>query len=145
MLTQLRLNFVRILRIHVSGDFDTVEYVRNWTEIADKAEKTVFYAYTRSWVDPELIGPLAVLGRRENVRLYFSWDRSMPAPPKRKGIRTCYLSEDDSDLPNRKTDLIFRDKPKSVLKKDRKGNQVCPYDNGITETDCRRCGICWEN
>ena len=52
---QIRANFVKVLRIHVAGDFDSVEYIRKWIEIAQKHKTVTFYGYTRSWQVSELI------------------------------------------------------------------------------------------
>ena len=51
--------------------------------------------------------------------------------------------EDDSDIASYKVDLVFRDKCKTVMKYDPKGNQVCPYDNGVTLTTCSKCKLCF--
>lgn len=139
----LRSRHVIVLRIHASGDFFGKRYIKAWIKIVRHCPGVRFYAYTRSWDVPELLPLLVELGREPNFEMWFSWDRTMSFPPRRKGFRTCYLSESDEDLPGRKTDLIFRDSKKTVMKKDRLGNQVCPYDNGVTKTTCSHCKLCW--
>ena len=51
--------------------------------------------------------------------------------------------EDDNDIARYKVDLVFRDKCTTVMKYDPKGNQVCPYDNGVTLTTCSKCKLCF--
>lgn len=134
---------VIIMRVHPSGDFFNRRYIKAWLKIVRRNRHVRFYAYTRSWAVPELLPLLVELSREPNFEMWFSWDKTMSFPPRRKGIRTCYLSENDEDLPGRKTDLVFREDSSTVMKKDPLGNQVCPYDNGITSTTCSRCKLCW--
>lgn len=42
------------MRIHVSGDFWSPEYIESWIQICSAFPQTKFWAYTRSWVVPEL-------------------------------------------------------------------------------------------
>ena len=39
----------KIVRIHVSGDFDTPAYVQQWIELAQERPEVKFFGYTRSW------------------------------------------------------------------------------------------------
>lgn len=143
MLGQLQEFRIGLLRIHVAGDFFDELYIRQWREIVSRRRQTQFYAYTRSWAERPLLPRLVELSQERNMLLYFSWDRSMPRPPEVEGIRTCYLSEHDNDLPGCQTDLVFRDNPDTVMKFDPDGNQVCPFDNGITPVTCSSCRLCW--
>jgi len=143
MNTWIQQHYVLLLRVHVAGDFFGKRYIKKWIQIVRQNPGTKFYAYTRSWAVPELLPLLVELGREPNFEMWFSWDKSMPFPPKRKGIRTCYLSQDDTDWPSRKTDLVFREESETVMKKDPKGNMICPYENGVTPTTCSRCKLCW--
>lgn len=141
---EIREKMVLLMRIHVSGDFFGKRYTQRWLKIVQKNPRVKFFAYTRSWAIPALLPVLSELGRQPNFEMWFSWDREMPFPPRRKGVRTCYLSMNDDDLPGRKTDLIFRDDQTTVLKRDPHGNLACPFDNGITATTCSRCKLCWK-
>jgi hypothetical protein len=144
MVQEIREKAVRTCRPHVTGDYYGVRYTRSWIDIVKRSRRTQFYSYTRSWwKQPRLLPLLVELGRLPNFAMWFSWDASMPFPPKRKGIRTCYLSLDDNDLPSRMTDLVFRDNPQNPMKYDPVGNWVCPKENGVTTTTCSRCGVCW--
>jgi Gene product 88 len=133
----------KIVRIHVSGDFYSAAYVQKWLAIVQACPDVRFYAYTRSWRDPEIRASLERLSRRRNVRLWYSCDAETGQParvPKR--IRIAYMAMKDSDLPVKKTDLVFRVERKTVLKH-QDGFLVCPLENGITHTtDCGRCSLC---
>jgi len=73
--------FLPLLRIHVSGDFYSREYIDCWREIIASRQRTKFWAYTRSWVIPKLVDPLARLRALPNMHLFASTDETMPAPP----------------------------------------------------------------
>jgi hypothetical protein len=143
IVAELREKQTTICRVHCAGDFFNRRYIRQWLAIVSQRRQTTFYAYTRSWRKPELLPDLVELGRQPNMQLWFSWDRTMPFPPRRMGIRTCYLSLNDDDLPSRRTDLVFREKDETVLKHTANGSLVCPYENGVTPIGCSRCKICW--
>ncbi len=134
----------QIVRIHVSGDFYSPEYVLKWIMIANQCPAVRFYAYTRSWRVPEIRNQLAQLSRLNNVRLWYSCDEESGLPsrkPKRVRIAWMQTSTDVSH-----GDVIFRIEAlrKTVVK--RIGLAlVCPPENGITHTTCDRCGICWRN
>jgi hypothetical protein len=136
---------VSTLRIHVVGDFYDPEYLAKWHHVVAANRRVKFYAYTRSWTEAELFSPLQALAAEKNMRLWFSFDATMPAPPKLTGIRRCYLSANDDDLPQPgKAELIFRENKSTVLKRGNSGELCCPYDNGITKTTCSHCKICWD-
>lgn len=139
-------NAVAVLRIHAVGDFYSPEYVEKWRRIVSRNRRTTFYCYTRSWAMPEIKAPLLSLTSLPNFRLWLSWDMSMPVPPRVNGVRRCYLSTSDEDLPNRGcADLIFRENQKTKLKRGKRGELVCPYDNGVTATTCSHCKLCWQD
>ena len=145
MNTDIRRNFAKVVRVHVGGDFYSVEYVRKWIEVVQANPRTVFYAYTRSWRDPEVYRFLLQLAKESNFYMWWSCDRDTGKPPVSKFANTAYLMEDDNDLPPYKVDLVFRDKTTTVLKYTPRGSLVCPYDNGITKTTCSQCQICFRD
>ena len=49
MIAEVHRRWAGCVRIHVSGDFNSAEYVRKWVAIARACPTTRFYAYTRSW------------------------------------------------------------------------------------------------
>jgi len=143
---------VQTLRIHAAGDFDTVSYIRKWDEIVSVCGNTTFYAYTRSWTQPQLLPRLVELSNYPNFEMWFSWDSSMPVPPEYEGIRTCYLSLNDEDQPVAPTDLVFREKAsrhpyKTIVKfMEPYHSLVCPHEQGVErkiQMTCAQCGICF--
>jgi hypothetical protein len=143
MLGLLRTNCVDVLRVHASGDLHSEAYIQNWISIANRSVRTEFYAYTRSWQVPELRASLRKLGRLDNFTLFLSADRTMPRPPRWKGIPVCYLSMNDEDQPRMFVDLVFRAKQATTLKHTSNGSLVCSYDNGVTPITCSQCQLCW--
>jgi hypothetical protein len=143
----LTSNFVRVVRVHVAGDFYDVEYVRKWLDIVRRCRRQQFFAYTRSWIIPEMFPELVQLANEPNFRLWWSIDRATGPAPLIRGIRRAYMAIDDIDAENAPDDcdLVFRDHPDTVMKK-ANGIQVCPPENGVSTSlkiTCSRCGICW--
>lgn len=132
----------KIVRIHVSGDFFSDEYVRKWIEIAKKAPHARFYTYSRSWRVPEMRKSLERLAALPNVRMWFSVDRESGHPDKVPStVRIAYMSMNDADRPG-KSDLVFRVRRQSVMKR-MDGRIVCPVENGVSfNTTCDRCSLC---
>jgi hypothetical protein len=135
---------VTTLRIHVVGDFYSEEYIAKWRQVVRSNRQVKFFTYTRSWNVPDLAAPLLELGQEKNLRMWLSFDATMPVPPKPKGLRRCYLSQNDEDLPPQgKADLIFRDNQDTKLKRAPDGTLVCPPENGATRLTCSKCKLCW--
>lgn len=105
------------VRIHASGDFDTVEYIEFWIERVQLSPGTKFWAYTRSWDVPSLLPSLEVLRAQPNVQLFASTDSSMPTPPE--NWRVAYVE----------TDTRFT-------------GMECLEQNGKMP-DCKACGYCF--
>lgn len=147
MRQQLVTTYVRVMRIHVAGDFYNGEYVRKWYEIVSRSPKILFFAYTRSWRVEEILPELVKLGALPNIQLWWSIDRLTGPAPLIRGIRRAYMAIDNVDANNAPNDcdLVFRDKPSTIMKK-ANGVQVCPTENGVTTQipiTCSNCGICW--
>lgn len=104
----IRSQLIRVVRIHVAGDFDTIEYVDKWVRIAMRNPDTIFFAYTRSWRVPNLRKRLLVLAKLPNVQLWWSCDRQTKAPRKHATVRRAYMALSDEDIPNYAVDLVFR-------------------------------------
>lgn len=138
----LREQLVARLRLHVAGDFYSAAYVDKWRAIARRCRRVQFLAYTRSWMDPDILPSLLKFSELSNVSLWFSFDHSMPVPPS--GIPKCYLSMTDLDMPKVPVDLMFRRRRKTVMKRADNGSIICPHENGITVTNCSSCKICWQ-
>lgn len=147
MVATVAANFVRVMRVHVSGDFYDVEYVRKWLSIVRRCRRQQFFAYTRSWRLDEMFPELIQLANEPNFRLWWSIDRETGPAPLIRGIRRAYMAIDDVDAANAPDDcdLVFRDQPDTIMKK-ANGIQVCPPENGVktqSKITCSRCGICW--
>lgn len=105
------------MRIHVSGDFHTREYIDGWREICVAFPQTRFWTYTRTWAVPNLLQALEQLKVLPNVQLIASTDPTMSLPPE--GWRTAFIDADDraSGLP-------------------------CRHQQGHANT-CLECGYCF--
>jgi hypothetical protein len=104
------------VRVHTSGDFDTVPYIEKWIVAARLRPDVKFWAYTRSWRIPELRRALNVLRKVKNFQLFASTDPTTEAPPK-----------------NWRVAWIDGDKRAQGL--------VCPEQTGKM-ADCVSCGFC---
>lgn len=145
VISQIFASCIREVRIHPSGDFDTVEYIDKWIEIVRKSPKTTFWAYTRSWRIPELRARLAVLSRLPNMALWFSCDKKTGAPPKHKNVKRAYMSISDEDIPKFAVDMVFR--VARYTKRVRMGGVlVCPVERHSAikqKTTCQQCQLCF--
>jgi hypothetical protein len=105
------------MRIHVSGDFWSKEYIHSWVKICKAFPQIKFWSYTRSWNHPELGYSMKKLKSLPNVQLFASTDPSMKLPPK--GWRVSYL---DIDIRAKGLD--------------------CPQQKGEKKS-CLECGYCF--
>lgn len=71
-----------VCRIHASGDFDTVKYIRDVVKLVKERPTTLFWAYTRSWRIKRLLPDLEILRALPNMQLFASVDEYMPEPPQ---------------------------------------------------------------
>ena len=90
---ELPLNIRDLMRWHVSGDFDTVEYIRMAIKYMADHPGTKFWAYTRSWTVDKLLPELERMRELPNMQLFASVDPTMPEPPP--GWRIAYPETDD--------------------------------------------------
>lgn len=68
----------KLLRLHVSGDFDSVEYIQNWITRMKERPDVTMWVYTRSWRVTELLPDLETLRALPNVQMFASMDESIP-------------------------------------------------------------------
>jgi len=147
MVVEIKRLFVRVLRIHTGGDYYDAPYIEKWIDIVKAHPDVRFFSYTRSWRQVELLPGLLHLGRLPNFDLWWSVDRETGPAPMIPGIRTAYMAIDDVDAQQApsEADLIFRDKPKTPMKRGN-GILVCPVENKVpgqhTHT-CSTCQLCW--
>lgn len=149
MLATLLAQDIRVMRVHVSGDFYDPDYVRKWVVIAKQRRQTRFFAYTRSWQEEAQFPELVRFSQLPNVALWWSIDRATGPAPLVRGVRRAYMAIDDIDarLAPNDCDLVFRDQQRTPMKKAH-GIQVCPPENGVptqVKLTCSRCGICWND
>ena len=129
------------LRIHVSGDFDTVEYIRNWEIRLTERPDVQAWAYTRSWRVPSLLPQLEALRRLPNIQLFASMDKShADVPPK--GWRRAWI---DGDVRAGDPQLVraHMDDPvqHNLVTFDGGRTYVCPEETKRVK-DCESCGYC---
>jgi len=110
----------KILRLHVSGDFDLLAYIENWILRLSERPDVRAWGYTRSWRLEWLLPALERLRALPNVQLFASTDPSMPKPPA--GWRVAWI-EGDEHIPD--------------------SSLICPEETG-EKKDCASCGYCWK-
>lgn len=83
----------RVVRFHISGDFDGVPYIESWIALASSHPEVTFFGYTRSWRVPGLVGALEQFKSLPNVFLWASMDISVPELPP-PGWRRAWIDGD---------------------------------------------------
>jgi len=104
-----------VFRLHVVGDFYSVEYVERWLEIADRLPDVKFFGSTRSW---------RVIGLRDTVKRF-------------RDLANVYLRAS--------IDFSHLDKPSyswGVWSIEGEGDP-CPHDYSLVE-NCITCKKCWQ-
>lgn len=113
-------NCTKVIRVHVGGDFLSVDHIKAWQNIADKASYNTFYAYTRSWRDRDMMEQLILLNMRENFTVFASVDPETGLPTY-GGLRVAQMGGDVFNI------------AKSIR---------CPEQAG-KQPNCARCGLCF--
>jgi hypothetical protein len=143
----LVLHDVRVVRLHVGGDFFSARYARRWLRIMRYSPRTRFYFYSRSWCVAAIKTVIDRMAELPNCRAWYSLDRDtgVPAevPPR---VRLAWLMTAPDEAPPAGTGLVFRvrrlrRRPASVA-----GPPVCPAEDGVGRPNpvtCDRCGYCW--
>lgn len=111
-----------LVRIHVSGDFDTAGYIHAWRREIERRPDLTVWMYTKSWRVARLLPALERLRARPNVQMWASMDNSISDSPPR-GWRRAYI-EGDARI--------------------RRGTSiVCPEQVAPKATiTCQQCGYC---
>jgi Gene product 88 len=146
MIAEIKKKNISTVRIHVSGDMYSVEYIKKWHEIVKQSPNTRFFIYTRSWRIPAYREALIAFAKQcKNVRMWWSLDSETGYPSRvPKCVKTCYMSVADNDDPDQRSHLVFRDYPiRASVRKKINGVFVCPPENGITDLTCEKCGYCF--
>ncbi len=138
---------VRVVRVHVAGDFDSAEYAAKWLHVISRSVKVRFYFYTRSWRLPAVKAVIDQIATLPNCRAWYSCDvdTGVPAdlPP---GVRVAWLQTAPADLPPSPVHLVFRVRSLRSAPSPSGGSFVCPAEDGVLRTPavtCERCGHCW--
>ena len=102
----------KIFRIHGSGEFYSVAYVKKWIEVIKQCPNVRFYAYTRSWRRKRFRNVLRRLSKLPNMSLLWSTDRDTSRidgpPPKVRGIRVAHMQTlQNEEIPSY-ADIVFR-------------------------------------
>lgn len=117
----LKLPAGTVIRLHTSGDFLSVAYVRMWARLAAAFPALTFYAYTRSWRVPAILRALEDFRTLANVTLWASHDPTMPTAP--------------AGWPVARIVPTFADAPAEAH---------CPEQTG-RRASCADCGLCFSS
>jgi len=103
-------------RLHVVGDFYSVDYVEKWVEIASSFPDMIFFGSTRSWRVPSLKSAVEMFAALPNVIMRASIDFTHQDRPEPGWI---VMSVEDEGL-------------------------SCPHDYGLVKS-CFNCKRCWQS
>lgn len=117
---------VRAFRIHVSGDFYSAAYVRQWQRHVRRYPDVLFWAYTRNWRRKRMLRALDQLRAEPNVQLFASTDPSIPEVPP-AGWRIAFVRDAAGAGPGGD---------------DRFTGLACPEQDHRQES-CLTCGYCF--
>ncbi len=136
----------KIVRIHVSGDFDTVPYIESWIRLVRNHPNVRFFGYTRSWRVEELLPALERLHAAPNVQLFASVDTDMDVLPPQHW-RRAWLEDDLRAIigsgPGAEQGLDFWVGEGHMNFKSENGSPVyvCPEETG-RKPNCQSCNYC---
>lgn len=139
----------KLLRLHVSGDFDTVDYIYNWAERMRERPDVTMWTYTRSWRIPELLPALNGLRSLPNVQLFASVDQSIHEEPP-VGWRRAWIDGDARagrvySLGAHTRDAVetFDNAFNLSYAQDGAKSVLCPEEIGARD-NCHECGFCFD-
>lgn len=138
-----------VVRIHVSGDFDTADYVGQWISLVRSRPEVRFFGYTRSWtLGHEMLQSLERLSGEPNVQLFASVDADHTDEQVReihgRGWRVAWLANDQRVYQHGEGLGFLDDNLPMWSLPDDTPNQmalVCPEERGRKDSceDCRYC------
>lgn len=133
----------RILRLHISGDFDSVDYINNWRARLLERPDVTAWAYTRSWRVPALLPALEELRALPNMQLFASMDKShADVPPT--GWRRAWIDGDPrAGEPINVRAHMDDSVPRNLVTFDNGRTFVCPEETKH-KANCLECGYCFE-
>lgn len=129
-----------LVRIHVSGDFSSNQYIRGWLDLVTKYPAVKFWAYTRSWRCPELLAMLELLRALPNMQLFASMDNStIELPPS--DWRIAWI---DGDPRLSATDFSSQHQLKLYrMGQSNSHSYICPEETG-KKANCEDCRYCFD-
>lgn len=125
----------RLLRLHISGDFSSVGYIRGWRRLLAKHPEVTAWCYTRSWRVTKLIPELEALRALPNVQMFASMDVSTQEIPP-PGWRRAWIDGD----PRANVDGLSVENRRTV---DGAYTLVCP-EQTERKRDCQSCRYCFD-
>lgn len=138
---------VRVVRIHVGGDFGSARYAGKWRAIMRRSPRVRFYFYTRSWRVPAIKAVIDDIAALPNCTAWYSCDRDTGVPTDvPPGVRLAWLSVAEGDVPSAGIDLVFRVRALRRHPAPPGGPPVCPAEDGVPRprrVTCDVCGRCW--
>lgn len=66
-----------VVRIHVEGDFYSLDYIAKWTKIIERNQNHKFFMFTRQWRDSSFIPFLQYLNGLPNAEVFASVDEEI--------------------------------------------------------------------
>lgn len=135
----------KLLRIHVSGDFNTPEYILNWVRRLQQRPDVIAWAYTRSWRCHSLLEFLEVLRALPNVQLFASMDDSHEDVPP-AGWRRAWIDGDTragEPWGQRAHEAMLNAHLRNQQTFDGTKSLICPEETKH-KANCVECGYCFE-
>lgn len=123
----------KVVRIHVSGDFSSVEYIEGWIALAARRPEVDFFTYSRSWRVPELLPSLGQFRFLPNVELFASMDCSIQETPP-SGWRRAWIEGDPRAEAERLGEHGYHAQDGASV-------YTCPEEVG-RKANCQECGYC---
>jgi len=140
-------NAVRIVRVHVGGDFTSRRYARAWFRIMRGSPRVQFYFYTRAWRVLDIKPVIDQMAELPNCRVWYSLDRDTGIPTEvPPHVRLAWLATSAEDQPPIITHLVFRVRRLRSMPVEPDSPPVCPTEipsRGNHAMTCERCGHCW--
>jgi hypothetical protein len=133
----------RLLRLHVSGDFDSPDYIASWIERLTERPDVTMWVYTRSWRVPRLLPMLEQLRALANVQMFASMDKShTDVPPA--GWRRAWIDGDPrAGDPQRVRAHLDDPVMHNLVTFDGQHTYVCPEETK-RQPNCEACGHCFK-
>lgn len=142
----VRAHRVRVVRIHVGGDFYSAEYAQKWLRIIEHSPRVRFYFYTRSWRDPPIRLVVEQMAALPNCSAWYSCDRETGVPEDvSPGIRLAWLQVVAHEVIPNQVDLVFRRHGLRRVPLLTADSHICPEQDGIARSSkvtCQQCQLC---